>query len=268
MKNLIILVLLAALVGAALGPATVTAQDGVDAYTSYTLNLRAGPGVDYAVIGVLQSRTGLVFEATNSDRSWLLGHTADSALRGWVASLYLSYEPGFTAARLPLSEEVLSAPAQAAPTAPDAAASAPGAPAPAGPDESVIPAISPRVREILQRGQALGNHPHVFTKVGDCNANSEKFLGHPFALGNYDLGPYGHLQATIDHFAAGNSFWADSAAADPGFSIRSVTDSTYANPQQCPGGDAPLACDFRVYRPSVILVTLNMGDAIDRKSVV
>jgi len=95
------------------------AQGGADGWTAYQLNLRAGPGGGFAVITTLPANTGLIFEAHNADLSWLLGHTEDGAWRGWVASGYLTYQDGFSAARLPASEEVVTvqpdAPAAAAP---------------------------------------------------------------------------------------------------------------------------------------------------------
>jgi dienelactone hydrolase len=97
------------------------AQSGPDAWTAYQLNLRAGPGGSYAVVTVLPSNTGLIVEGHNADLSWLLVHTEDSAWRGWVASGYLSYADGFSATRLPLSEEIVTAgPAPAPDSAPQA----------------------------------------------------------------------------------------------------------------------------------------------------
>ena len=109
------------------------AQDG---WTDYEINLRASPNGD--VIAVLPVNTPLIFEARSADSAWLLGHTPDSAYRGWVASGYLVYAEGFAAVRLPVSEEVVAAgsvpppapPAESAPpveiAAPTATPLAPG----------------------------------------------------------------------------------------------------------------------------------------------
>ena len=41
----------------------------------------------------------------------------------------------------------------------------------------IIPGqISPRVREIYQNGLALGNNPHVFSRIGDCTSAAPAFL--------------------------------------------------------------------------------------------
>jgi fermentation-respiration switch protein FrsA (DUF1100 family) len=108
LRKITILLLVVGLALAA-APDFTAAQDGADGWTAYELNLRAGPGGGYAVITVLPVNTGLLFEARDPAMDWLLGHTTDGAWRGWVASGYLRYRDGFTAARLPVSEEIVPA---------------------------------------------------------------------------------------------------------------------------------------------------------------
>ncbi len=264
----LVVVLVIVGMGHALGPAQ--AQGDPDGVTNYPLNMRGGPGVDYAVIAVLDSGTGMIFEARNEDLSWLLGHTVDGGQRGWVAALYLSYGNGFIAANLPLSDEVIAV-APAEPAAPDAPAAAPAEPVAVGavPAGAVadLPVISLgwRVGEIAERGRTLGNNPHVFTQVGECNTLSGAFM-RPFGSGSYDLGPYGALQATIDHFSASpvvdaaNSFWYKGVAMQTGLTSMAVTDPMYADPGQCPGGGSPLECDYARARPAIALINLGLYD--------
>lgn len=101
--GLIVVIMLLAILPVQL-PAAAQEADG---WTLYELNLRAGPNHP-TVITVLPVNTGLIFEAHNGDMSWLLGHTLDNAYRGWIASGYLSYAPGFYAANLPVSTEIVS----------------------------------------------------------------------------------------------------------------------------------------------------------------
>ncbi|MBN2305703.1 MAG: hypothetical protein JXQ72_14570, partial [Anaerolineae bacterium] len=122
---MIVLLVLPLLAG--MGP-LARAQGDPDGSTAYTLNMRGGPGSDYAILAALEPGTGLVFEARSADTAWLLGRTVDGAYRGWVAGLYLTYRDGFTAARLPFSDEIIAGSAAPAETAP--AASAPDAAAP------------------------------------------------------------------------------------------------------------------------------------------
>ncbi|MBN1200561.1 MAG: hypothetical protein JXJ20_01775 [Anaerolineae bacterium] len=240
------------------------AQNGPDGYTSYQLNMRTGPGPAYDVVAVIPAGTGLIFEAHNADMSWLLGHTEDGAHRGWVSCLYLTYRTGFAAMRLPASDEVLSAPAP--PAAPQTAADAPAAPAadtvPPGTNAALdalplVSGVGARAREIYLRGQALGNNPRGISKVGECNSMSYAYLM-PFALGSYNLGTYGDLQATVDFFGA-SSFGRVSAATGAGYTAATVIDPAWANPSVC-GGLSPLECEYERAHPSVAMIMLGMHD--------
>lgn len=115
-----------------------------------------------------------------------------------------------------------------------------------------------RVREIFERGQALGNDAHAFSKVGDCNSELPFFLGR-FDSGDYDLGPYAYLQPAIDHFAG--SFGRQSMTVWTGSHAWSVLDPTWANPALCLSGETPLGCEFRLHRPSVVLIRLGTNEA-------
>ncbi len=128
LRRLLLLVLITTFSPGLVG-APAYAQGG-DATTTYTLNMRTGPGATYTVLVTLPGGTPLLLEARNADASWLLARTLDGAQRGWVASLYLAFSPGVSALRLPLSEEILSEPAPGAAPAP---APAGGEPAPEAP---------------------------------------------------------------------------------------------------------------------------------------
>jgi len=260
----LIVVLLMVLGGGALLP--VQAQGGPDATADYSLNLRTGPGTTYAAIGTIQPGTGLVLEARDAATAWVLGHSEDGALRGGVAAIYLSYRDGFTPARLPESSEVLAAPAVI--LEPGDAASTGGIVEPPASGilgrVPVVPVIGPRVAEIFARGQALGNNARVFTQVGECNSQSQAFMV-PFAAGTYDLGPYGHLQATLDFFqqpvgGASNSFWYKGVALDTGMTSMAVIDPALSNPILCERGVSLLECEYTRSKPAVALIMLGLYD--------
>jgi LysM repeat protein len=116
----------------------------------------------------------------------------------------------------------------------------------------------PRMREIYERGLALGNNPHAFSKIGDCNSELPFFLGR-FDSGDYDLGPYQYLQPVIDYFAG--SFGRQNVTVWTGNHAWSVLDPTFANPTLCLPGETPLACEFRLHRPSVVLIRLGTNEA-------
>jgi uncharacterized protein YraI len=255
--------------------APALAQGTLDGWTTYQLNMRAGPDANQPVITVLPAGTDLIFEARTADLAWLLAHTLDGLHRGWVSSLYVGYNDGFgSPSHLPLSDEIVGVPAApAAVSAAEPAAPAGGQP---GVDMDaataqflgsvpVIPAIGPRVYEIFQHGQALGNNPRVFTQVGECNSMSQAFMV-PFGSGNYNLGPYSDLQSIIDYFRAtpvggvSNSFWYKGVAMSTGLTSLAVIDPSFSNPALCAAGQSMLECDYERSKPSIALIHLGLYD--------
>ncbi len=121
----------------------------------------------------------------------------------------------------------------------------------------IISTGGPNVREIYVRGLALGNNPRAFSKIGDCNSLPPFFLA-KFDTGEYALGPYENLQGVIDHFAG--SFGRESMVAWSGNHVWAVLDPMWANPAYCNAGETPLACEFRLNRPSVVLIRLGTNE--------
>ncbi len=134
-----------------------------------------------------------------------------------------------------------------------AASSQPPAAVPPPPANASLPSVSQTARDIYQRGLSLGNRANAFSKIGDCNSVSPYFLA-PFDRGEYRLGAYGYLQPVISQFAG--SFGRDGAAAMDGMNVTSVFDPIWANPALCQPGESPLACEVRVHRPSLAIVSL------------
>ncbi len=66
----------------------------------------------------------------------------------------------------------------------------------------VTPVVSDTARELYHHGQASGNNPRAFSKIGDGEISTEWFFT-AFDLGEdyYDLGPYQNLRPVIEHFA-------------------------------------------------------------------
>jgi hypothetical protein len=92
----------------------------------------------------------------------------------------------------------------------------------------IIPTVSPAMHGIFRRGLALGNNPHAFSKVGDCESSPNWFLG-DFDRGSryYRLGEYNYLSGVI---------------------------------QQCKLKETPLACEYRVHKPSLVFIMLGTND--------
>ncbi len=122
----------------------------------------------------------------------------------------------------------------------------------------VVPVATARSREIYRQGLAVGNDPHHFSKIGDCQNVPAAFLGIYDKPGAYGLpAGYEQLQETIDWFAG--SFNRTSQAVRGGFNVASVLSSMWADPQVCRTGETPLDCEFRLYKPSIVLISMETG---------
>ncbi len=246
-------------------PAQAAPSGGVGAYTNYQMNVRSGPGKNYPSLGQIAGNTGLVLEGRNADSSWVLVHTEDSTARGWLASLYLRFV--VAPASLPLSNEILDVPGAAPVVGTNNSydginlggldlASVEGIDLTAYP---VVGHATARARAIFWEGRAQGNNPHVLTKAGDCSSQHWYFL-QQLSWGQYNLGAYTNLQSVVNQF--GESFAYDSQADHNGFNANSVLAPEWANPNVCQQGESPLLCEFRIHKPSVIVIMFGTSDLL------
>jgi len=144
----------------------------------------------------------------------------------------------------PTSTPTLSAPTATPTLAPDAWMNMP-----------IVPKVSDTARQIYQRGLAMGNHPHRFSKIGDCQNVNPFFLTVFDYPGKYRLGEkYAYLQETIDYFHG--SFSRKSLAVKGGFNVAAVLSPLRADKTVCKPTESPLACELRVYRPSFAIISL------------
>jgi hypothetical protein len=118
--------------------------------------------------------------------------------------------------------------------------------------------VKAHIREIYALGQSLGNNPHAFSKLGDSTIEAPYFLSR-FDGGDYKLGDYAYLQAVIDYYAG--SFARNSVAIRRGLHTWSVLDPMWAPKPICDPGEHMLACEFRLNKPSVVLIHLGSNDA-------
>ncbi len=121
---------------------------------------------------------------------------------------------------------------------------------------SVIPTFSPRVREIYAKGRELGNDPTHFSKVGDCQMINSAFFGiyaTPGAYSFYTGEEY--LQDRIDYFSV-DQFARESAATQGGFNAPAVFNPMLADPEVCLAGETPLECEYRINKPSFMLISM------------
>lgn len=127
-------------------------------------------------------------------------------------------------------------------------------------DWPVVPNVSQRAIEIYRRGIEMGNDPHSFSKIGDCQNISTYFLA-PFENPDeHSLGPYTELQSVIDWYYG--SYSRDSLAVAGGLNVARVLSPFHADVEKCDPGENSLACEVRLNNPSVAIVSLeeNWGD--------
>jgi hypothetical protein len=117
----------------------------------------------------------------------------------------------------------------------------------------VIPVVSAHAREIYARGIARGNNPNAFSKVGDCQNIRQYFLGLFEGFQIKGTG-YDDLQPVIDQFP--QSYTRKSLAVKTGFNVASVLTSINADPTQCQAGENPMACEYRLWNPSIVIISM------------
>jgi hypothetical protein len=118
----------------------------------------------------------------------------------------------------------------------------------------VIPTVSDATRSIYQRGLEMGNDPHAFSKIGDCQSITTYYLTYFDMPGYYNLGDYSYLQDTIDWFSG--SFSRESLSVKGGFNAAAVLSPLRANTSLCNPNETPIACEFRLHNPSIAIISL------------
>jgi len=83
------------------------------------------------------------------------------------------------------------------------------------------------VREIFSKGQSLGRDPQALSRVGDSIIETDQFLVR-FGTGDYDLGPFSHLQPVVDYFSP--SFERYGAGIRRGLTSWMVIDPSRSDP--------------------------------------
>ena len=119
----------------------------------------------------------------------------------------------------------------------------------------VIPSVSKAVGELYARGQASGNNPRAFSKIGNGEIATEWFFT-AFDRGpdDYQLGSYQDLQPVIEYFAG--SFGRIGIAARRGFNTDRILDPRMSNSPLCESGESPLTCELRLQRPAFAILSL------------
>ncbi len=211
----------------------------------------AGPGIVNAITLRFTAGTPLTVVERNAIGSWLRVQTylADGAVASdaWIIGGYVNKHPDLRYSDVPINT---NAPEHDLAYAPAFATRDLYAP-------PVVPPVSEAMLAVFQRGQALGNHPDVILRVGDSLSTSEQYLV-PLSLPDAALGPFDFLADVVAYY--GPSATGDEVSAQVGMSSIVLFDPMWANDPDCAPGETPLACAYRVRRPSVAFVMFGPND--------
>ena len=119
----------------------------------------------------------------------------------------------------------------------------------------VLPIVTRHVREIYDLGRTLGNDPHGFSILGDCQSTPDTFLGlYVVEEGQYYTLPE-DLKETVTYFE--ESFTRESPTIKPGTTSGALLwPEWHENKFGCEKDETPLDCELRINNPSFALITI------------
>jgi hypothetical protein len=120
------------------------------------------------------------------------------------------------------------------------------------------PETAAHIQEIFAQGQEYGRNAHAFSKLGDSAVLVDSYLTRFDDPTKYTLGEWAFLQPTIDFYAG--SFRRYGVATRVGLSSWGVMDPTWANKEFCNPNEVMLACEIRLFNPSILLIHLGTND--------
>ena len=121
-------------------------------------------------------------------------------------------------------------------------------------DWPVVPEISEYSKLVYTTGLVTGNDPNSFSVIGDCQSLSWRFLGR-IDWDSYSLPEgYGYLQNTVNQFAG--DFSRDFITVRDSASVATMFSVLWADPQKCGSAETPLECEFRLNKPSIVIISL------------
>jgi hypothetical protein len=226
------------------------AQDSPITATAYRRTfVHEGPNITYIETDVLNPGISVEVVERNSLGNWLRIQRSDNGnlvLDGWILSAFLNSSPELQYGDLPISELADAAPENVQSQTLAELYTQP-----------LIPSISPAMIEIYALGQELGNHAHVITKVGDSLSASDQYIN-PFEAEGYTLGAYSYLEPTLLFYREDTD--RESIAAQIGMSTYVVFDPLWATDEGCEANESPLACEYRLTKPSIAFILFGPND--------
>jgi len=119
--------------------------------------------------------------------------------------------------------------------------------------------LSQEVIDLYKKGQEMGNNPHAFSVIGDCDSTPSWFLG-DFDRGllYYSLGGYSDLTDVISTFTG--SFEHVNITVKRGFNTAAILSPLWADPKTCSPGESPLECEIQTNHPAFAFILLGTND--------
>ena len=117
----------------------------------------------------------------------------------------------------------------------------------------IIPIVPEHAREIYLLGQSLGNDPHAFSVLGDCQSEPDVFMG------AYETDP--DTLALLPQYLQQTVTWFSGSFNRPSPTVRSGTTTAallwpewHQNKLTCTIYESPLQCELRIHKPSFAII--------------
>ncbi len=114
--------------------------------------------------------------------------------------------------------------------------------------------VSEKMHSVYDMGLKNGNQHRVLSIIGDCQNVPSVFLGAFENPDDYSLGVYSYLQPVIEQF--NGSLARKGMARHGGLNIAGVLNAAQADRNLCKEKETPLACELRLNRPSIVIISL------------
>jgi hypothetical protein len=210
----------------------------------------AGPGATFPQLTPLNAGVPAVIVERNAVGTWVRLQRQDAGqvvMDGWVISGYLNLDPALDFGAVPVNTALADAdPANEISQSLQRLMAVP-----------VIPTIDPAMAAVIQAGRQMGNDHQGVSKVGDSLIANEMYL-QPLGADQIELGAYRYLLPAVDWFR--QSAAQSSVAARVGLTSLVIFDPFWADKALCQPGETPLACEYRLKRPAVALISFGAND--------
>ncbi len=229
------------------------AQTTLTGRTLGMVNMRGGPGTGFNVVAILPINASVRFVGRNQSGTWLQAEYQGQV--GWLTYTFIQLDEG-DVGLLPVTA---TTPKTEAPEAHTIMLSVQVEGL-----SGVVPYATQTVHRIFANGRAMGNHPDVFSKVGDSITATSLFLD-PIGNSSYNLHGYDDLQAVINYFSQTSlrdhySFANTSLSARSGWTTADVLDPRRRTVGICLESETPLECEYRVNQPAIALIMFGSND--------